>query len=103
MYSISFVGCHPKSLDRIDRAMVKHLRAILKKPAHISRETNARIWDMAQVARPRQQAMQQLQAHVNKLLHKQATTPDITTTAEGDGLCAEAAGRIPAASSATRA
>ena len=64
MYSVPFVGCHPKSLTSLDKSMTKHLRAILRKPAHIGHDTTHQIWAMAQVDRPHEQALNLLKAHL---------------------------------------
>ena len=82
MYSVPFVGCHPKSLLSLDKSMTKHLRAILRKPAHIGHDTNHHIWTLAQVDRPHVQALRLLEAHLTKLKCKLCTAPDITTTTE---------------------
>ena len=74
MYSIPFVGCHPRSLMSLDRTILRHLRAILRKPAHKSRVPNSDIWTESQVTRPHIQALRQLQAHLDKLCHRLSTS-----------------------------
>ncbi|CAE7628398.1 jockey\pol [Symbiodinium sp. CCMP2456] len=82
LYSLPFVGCHERSLEALDRALVKHLRAILRIPAHISHITNTEVWAQAQVDRPLVAILRQLKAHVDKRRAQYQTAPDITAEAK---------------------
>ena len=79
LYSLPCVGCHDKSLAALDSALVRHLRAILRIPAHLSHVTNSMVWQQAQLDRPVVTVTRQLKAHLDRLGHKQACAPDVTT------------------------
>ena len=74
LYSLPCVGCHDKSLAALDSALVKHLRAILRIPSHISHLTNAAVWQQAQLDRPVVAITQQLQAHLERLRLRRSWT-----------------------------
>ena len=60
--------------------LTKQLRAILRRPAHLTHATTAAIWEMANLAMPGWTIQQALQRHQAKLQATAATAPDITTT-----------------------
>ena len=54
LYSLEAVGCSLKGLRKLYTLATRHLRAILKQPAHLSHVTNTAIWTAAVQLTPEQ-------------------------------------------------
>ncbi|CAE7892707.1 unnamed protein product, partial [Symbiodinium necroappetens] len=80
-YSLAAVGITAQGLQKWETRALKHLRAIMRKPAHLTRVTNAAIWQQAGLRRPGEQLLDQIQQARAKLEIKARMTPDITTDA----------------------
>ena len=78
-YSQHVVGFNSSTLRRITVELTRHLRAILRLPAHLTRITNAAIWERAGLAQPGWTMQHALQQHQSRLDVKATTAPDITT------------------------
>ena len=66
LYSVEVVGCTLSGLQRLRALATRHLRAILRQPAHLSHVTNAAIWATANL-RPVEQS---IRARMCSLLEK---------------------------------
>ena len=62
--------------------MLKHLRAILRLPAHLTRVRNEDVWQQAQVDPPGQRVLHALASFRAKLEDRERQAPDITTAPE---------------------
>ncbi|CAE7273824.1 LINE-1 reverse transcriptase-like [Symbiodinium microadriaticum] len=80
-YSLAAVGVTAQGLQKWETRALKHLRAIMRKPAHLTRVTNAAIWQQAGLRRPGEQLLDQIQQARAKLEIKARLAPDITTDA----------------------
>ena len=61
LYSLEVVGCSLKGLRKLHVLATRHMRAILKQPAHISRVTNDAIWATTKQQTPAQHILQRMQ------------------------------------------
>ena len=61
LYSLEAVGCSLKGLRKLYTLATRHIRAILKLPAHLSRVTDVTIWDTAGLQPPEQHILQRMQ------------------------------------------
>ncbi|OLQ10177.1 RNA-directed DNA polymerase from mobile element jockey [Symbiodinium microadriaticum] len=80
LYSQHIVGVTWHTLQRLTTLLTRHLRAIMRIPAHLTHISNHAVWTRAQLPMPGWQLQHSLHMHQQKLLAKQATQPDITTT-----------------------
>ena len=78
-YSLSAAGLNEPDLRRLETRTLKHLRAILRLPAHKTHVSNAEIWQRSQVEPPGPQILQALISFRSKLEARLTTHPDITT------------------------
>ncbi|CAE7712740.1 pol [Symbiodinium necroappetens] len=69
-------------LNKWETRALKHLRAILRKPSHLTHVSNDEIWMQARVRKPRDQLLGQVAQVRQKLEAKAQHVPDITTEAE---------------------
>ncbi|CAE7877426.1 unnamed protein product [Symbiodinium necroappetens] len=81
IYSLAAVGLTTQGLQKWETRTLKHLRAIMRKPAHLTRVTNATIWQQAGLRQPGEQLLDQLQQARAKLELRARVAPDITTEA----------------------
>ncbi|OLQ10657.1 LINE-1 retrotransposable element ORF2 protein [Symbiodinium microadriaticum] len=79
LYSLPAVGLTEPSLRRLETRMLKHLRAILRLPAHLTRARNEDVWQQAQVDPPGPRVLQALASFRAKLEDRARQAPDITT------------------------
>ena len=79
MYSLNAVGVTAQGLRRWETRVFKHLRAIMRQPAHLTHVTNDAIWRTAQLRRPGEQLLEQLRQARLKLEARAQAKPDITT------------------------
>ncbi|CAE6934633.1 Pol [Symbiodinium natans] len=79
LYSLSAVGITKHGLERLTKACTKHLRAIQKQPAHVTRIPNRDIWTQAGLDMPGSLLLTALQRFQQNLLIKAVASPDITT------------------------
>ncbi|CAE7447331.1 Pol [Symbiodinium sp. KB8] len=79
LYSQHVVGVTDKSLRRLTTMLTKHLRAILRLPAHLTHVTNSSIWQQAGLPQPGWTIQQALLRHQSQLQHRAASSPDITS------------------------
>ena len=79
-YSLPVVGVTPSSLRQITSALTRHLRAILKLPAHLTHVTTRAVWEQADIVQPGAALQNTLENFAAKLQAKRLTAPDITTT-----------------------
>ncbi|CAE7620575.1 pol, partial [Symbiodinium sp. KB8] len=82
MYSQHVVGVTSKSLRRLNTMLTKHLRAILRLPAHLSHVTNHSIWHQAQLPQPGWTIQRAMLQHQSCLTQRATSSPDITSTPE---------------------
>ena len=78
-YSLSAAGLNEPDLRRLETRTLKHLRAILRLPAHKTHVSNTEIWQRSQVEPPGPQILQALISFRSKLEARLTTHPDITT------------------------
>ncbi|CAE7517259.1 unnamed protein product [Symbiodinium microadriaticum] len=81
IYSLAAVGLTTQGLQKWETRTLKHLRAIMRKPAHLTRITNDVIWQQAGLRKPGEQLLDQIQQARAKLELRARTAPDITTEA----------------------
>ena len=81
IYSLAAVGLTTQGLQKWETRALKHLRAIMRKPAHLTRITNDVIWQQAGVRKPGEQLLGQIQQARAKLEVRARSAPDITTEA----------------------
>ncbi|CAE7187361.1 unnamed protein product [Symbiodinium necroappetens] len=81
IYSLAAVGLTTQGLQKWETRTLKHLRAIMRKPAHLTRVTNETIWQQAGLRKPGEQLLDQLQQARAKLELRARVAPDITTEA----------------------
>ncbi|CAE7894335.1 Pol [Symbiodinium microadriaticum] len=79
MYSLNAVGVTAQGLQRWETRVLKHLRAILRQPAHLTHVTNDAIWQRANLRRPGEQLLEQIRQARLKLETRASIKPDITT------------------------
>ncbi|CAE7946816.1 Pol, partial [Symbiodinium sp. KB8] len=79
MYSLNAVGVTAQGLQRWETRVLKHLRAILRQPAHLTHVTNGAIWQRANLRRPGEQLLEQIRQARLKLETRASIKPDITT------------------------
>ena len=79
LYSLPAVGLTAPGLKKLETRNLKHLRAILRLPAHLTRTPNAEIWNRAQIAEPGPRILQALSSFRGKLEDRARQAPDITT------------------------
>ena len=79
-YSQHIVGVAPSTLRRLTTLLTRHLRAILRVPAHLTHVTNNAVWSQAKLPQPGWQLQQALLTHHQRLLDRHNIDPDITTT-----------------------
>ena len=79
-YSLPVVGVTPSSLRQITSALTRHLRAIMKLPAHLTHVTTRAVWEQAGIVQPGVALQNTLERFEAKLQAKRLTAPDITTT-----------------------
>ena len=79
LYSLPAVGLTATSLKRLETRVLKHLRAILRLPAHLTRVRNEEVWQQAQVDPPGSRVLQALTSFRAKLEARARQSPDITT------------------------
>ena len=96
LYSQHIVGVTSNSLQKLTTLLTRHLRAILRVPAHLTHVTNHAVWSQANLPLPGWQLQHALQVHHKRLLHKQSATPDITTTPQALEFLDQQAGRLEA-------
>ncbi|CAE7507209.1 unnamed protein product [Symbiodinium sp. CCMP2592] len=79
-YAIEAVGWTPSGVKRLLVLATRHIRAILKQPAHITHISNADIWSTAQLKQPTQVILEKLTNLINlrNPAHR-ATGADIVT------------------------
>ena len=80
LLSASIVGVTPSSLRQITSALTRHLRAIMKLPAHLTHVTTRAVWEQAGIVQPGVALQNTLERFEAKLQAKRLTAPDITTT-----------------------
>ena len=81
-YSLSAAGLNEPDLRRLETRTLKHLRAILRLPAHKTHVSNVEIWQRSQVEPPGPQILQALisfRSKPSKLEARLTTHPDSTT------------------------
>ena len=96
LYSQHIVGVTSNSLQKLTTLLTRHLRAILRVPAHLTHVTDHAVWSQANLPLPGWQLQHALQVHHKRLLHKQSATPDITTTPQALEFLDQQAGRLEA-------
>ena len=79
LYSLPAVGFTENGLRRLETRVLRHLRAILRLPAHLTRVPNTEIWHRAQVDPPGHQILRALSAFRARLEARAHAAPDITT------------------------
>ncbi|CAE7524862.1 Pol [Symbiodinium sp. CCMP2592] len=79
MYSLPAVGLTEPGLRKLETRTLKHLRATLRLPAHLTKTANAEIWTRASLDPPGQRILQALSSFRGKLEAKERSAPDITT------------------------
>ena len=80
-YSLAAVGFTSKGLQKWETRATKHVRAILRKPAHLTRTTNDEVWSQAHHPRPGDLLLAQLTQARQRLENRAGVAPDITTAA----------------------
>ena len=80
MYAQHVISPSASSLKSLTTVLTKHLRAILRLPAHISHISTADIWKRAGLPMPGWTIQLQQQQMLDKLEHRAQQAPDITTT-----------------------
>ncbi|CAE7187205.1 Pol [Symbiodinium sp. CCMP2456] len=96
LYSQHIVGVTTSSLQRLTTLLTRHLRAILRVPAHLTHITNGAVWSQAGLPMPGWQLQHSLQVHQQRLQAKHDSDPDITTTPQALEFVAQQAARLEA-------
>ena len=81
-YSLAAVGLTSSGLGKLTTASTRHLRAIQRLPAHLTRTTNQQVWQQADMQMPGQATLQVLERFTAALQRKAMIAPDITTRAD---------------------
>ena len=79
LYSLPAVGLSERGLRKLETRALKHLRAILRQPAHLTHVSNTDIWSRARITPLGEQVLQTLSSFRDRLEAKAQTAPDITT------------------------
>ncbi|CAE7340957.1 jockey\pol, partial [Symbiodinium sp. CCMP2456] len=96
MYSQHVVGVTAKTLKRLTTVLTRHLRAILRVPAHLTHITNQAVWHQAGQPMPGWTVQCALLQHQAKLQHTAASRTDITSTPQALAHVDVLAGRLEA-------
>ncbi|OLP94419.1 LINE-1 reverse transcriptase-like [Symbiodinium microadriaticum] len=78
-YSLAAVGLTAQGLHRWETRVLRHLRAIMRKPAHLTHVSNEEIWTQACLQRPGRVILAQLQGLQAQLTARSSCAADITT------------------------
>ena len=78
-YSLAAVGLTAQGLHRWETRVLRHLRAIMRKPAHLTHVSNEAIWTQAGLQRPGRCILAQLQGLRTQLTARASLAADITT------------------------
>ena len=95
-YSQHIVGVTTHTLQRLTTLLTRHLRAILRVPSHLTHVTNHAVWSQARLPLPGWQLQQALLTHQQRLITRQTTDPDITTTPQALDFLDQQATRLEA-------
>ncbi|CAE7409505.1 unnamed protein product [Symbiodinium sp. CCMP2592] len=79
VYSLPAVGVTKIGLQKLEKVMVRHLRAIFRQPAHLTHSTNASIWERARQVPAGRLLLGAVENFTAKLQAKRLEAPDITT------------------------
>ncbi|CAE7458256.1 Pol [Symbiodinium sp. CCMP2456] len=96
MYSQHVVGVTAKTLKRLTTVLTRHLRAILRVPAHLTHVTNQAVWHQASLPMPGWTIQCALLQHQTKLQQTAASGTDITSTPQALAHVDILAGRLEA-------
>ena len=96
MYSQHVVGVTAKTLRRLTTVLTRHLRAILRVPAHLTHITNQAVWHQAGQPMPGWTVQCALLQHQAKLQQTAASGTDITSTPQALAHVDVLAGRLEA-------
>ncbi|CAE7659958.1 pol [Symbiodinium sp. CCMP2456] len=96
MYSQHVVGVTAKTLKRLTTVLTRHLRAILRVPAHLTHVTNQAVWHQAGQPMPGWTIQCSLLQHQTKLQQTAASGTDITSTPQALAHVDILAGRLEA-------
>ncbi|CAE7667301.1 Pol [Symbiodinium sp. CCMP2592] len=78
-YSLPATGFTKDGLDRLTKAATRHIRAILRQPAHLTHTDNHTVWQQTQLNMPGDAILQMLRCFRARLQAKAHSDPDITT------------------------
>ncbi|CAE7340897.1 Pol, partial [Symbiodinium sp. CCMP2456] len=96
MHSQHVVGVTAKTLKRLTTVLTRHLRAILRVPAHLTHITNQAVWHQAGQPMPGWTVQCALLQHQAKLQQTAASGTDITSTPQALAHVDVLAGRLEA-------
>ncbi|CAE7947401.1 hsp-3 [Symbiodinium sp. KB8] len=79
MYAQHVVGVTSRTLQQLTVVLTRHLRAILRIPAHLTHVTTGDVWKRAGIPLPGWTVQHTQQQFLAKLVSRASSTPDITT------------------------
>ncbi|CAE7946771.1 pol, partial [Symbiodinium sp. KB8] len=82
MYAQHIVGVTSSTLAALTVTLTRHLRAILRIPAHLTHVTTGEVWRQAALPMPGWMVQTTQQHFLSKLIHHATHSPDITTTTQ---------------------
>ena len=80
LYAQHVVGLTSSSLRSLTVALTRHLRALLRIPAHLTHISTGDVWKRANLPMPGWTVQQTLSRYLGQLEHRAVHSPDITTS-----------------------